>query len=273
MDRNSQQDVGPATATAPSSELEGLYVYCIGPLVEVGSLGAIGIDGREVTAIGFDRLSVAMHTCDAQPYESQDPEVVASWVMAHHRVVEAAWSRYGTVLPLTFNTIIKGDPRRDASTNLLAWLDSEYETLRAKLDAFTGKAEYGVKVFWDPQLVMKRVAQSDTEITELEEEIKARPRGTAYMYRQKLESLLRQKSGTMVEEECTALHSKLSRWADEVQIEKPKRESGQLQMLMNLSCLVSQTQVHDLEAELQEVSAKEGFSAELVGPLPPYSFC
>ena len=272
MDRNSQKDVEPATATAPSSEQEGLYVYCIGRLAEVGSLGAIGIDGREVTAIGFDHICVAVHTCNAQPYESQDPERVASWVMAHHRVVDAAWSRYGTVLPLTFNTIIKGDPGRDASTNLLAWLDSEYETLKAKLEALAGKVEYGVKVFWDPQFAMRGMAQSDPELRKLQEEIEAKPRGTAFMYRKKLESLLKRKAGAMVEEECIALHSKLSRWADEVQIEKPKRESGQLQMLMNLSCLVSQTQVHDLEAELQGVSAKEGFSAQLVGPLPPYSF-
>ena len=107
MEHQSEKAVEPATFAAPSREQEGLYVYCIGRLAEVGSLGAIGIDGREVTAIGFDHICVAVHTCNAQPYESPDPEMVASWVVAHHRVVDAAWSRYGTVLPLTFNTIIK----------------------------------------------------------------------------------------------------------------------------------------------------------------------
>ena len=273
MDRPSQQDVGLATVTAPSSELEGLYVYCIGPPSEAAGLGAIGIEGREVSVIECNHFCAVVHSSSLEPYGSQDVEVVSSWVVAHHRVVEAAWSRYGTVLPLNFNTIIRGEPGRDARVNLLAWLDSEHETLKTKLEALARKAEYSVQVFWDPQLVMKRMAQSDPELRKLQEEIEAKPRGAAFMYRKKLESLLKRKAGAVIEEECTTLHGRVSRWVDELQIEKPKQGSEEYQMLMNLCCLVPRTHVHDLEAELRAVSAKEGFSAKLVGPLPPYSFC
>jgi hypothetical protein len=273
MERLSQEAVEPVTLKAPSRELDGLYVYCIGPSAEAGSLGEIGIEGCEVFTVAWKDLCSAVHCCPAEPYRTQDAEVAASWVIAHHRVVDAAWRRWGIVLPLCFNTIINGEPRRDARASLLAWIESEYETLKAKLEALAGKAEYGVQVFWDPKVVARQMVQSDAELRRLEEEVKAKSPGVAYMYRQKLESLLREKTEAVVMAECTTLHSRIAQGVDKVQVDKPKGESGQLRMLMNLSCLVSHTQLPRLEAELNRVSAMGGFSTRLVGPLPPYSFC
>ncbi len=218
-------------------------------------------------------LCAAVHRCPAEPYQSKDAEVVASWVMAHHRVVDAAWRQWGTVLPLTFNTIIKGEPGRDASACLLAWLEAEHEVLKAKLEALAGKAEYGVQVFWDPQVVARQVAQSDAGIRALEEEIKAKSPGVAYMYRQRLEALLKEKTEAMDTAECTALYGSIAQLVGEVRVEKPKGDSGKFQMLVNLSCLASPAQLPPLEAELDRVRGMNGFSARLVGPMPPYSFC
>ena len=93
------------------------------------------------------------------------------------------------------------------------------------------------------------------------------------MYRQRLEALLKDKTEAMATAECAALYGSIARLVGEVRVEKPKGDSGELQMLVNLSCLVPQAQVRDLEAELDRISGMEGFSARLVGPLPPYSFC
>jgi hypothetical protein len=128
-------------------------------------------------------------------------------------------------------------------------------------------------VFWDPQAVAKQVAQSDAGVRALEEEIKAKTPGVAYMYRQRLQALLKEKTEAMATAACTALYSGIARLVGEVHVEKPKGDSGQLHMLVNLSCLVSPVQLPGLETELARVSGMEGFSARLVGPLPPYSFC
>jgi hypothetical protein len=257
----------------PSRGQEGLYLYCVALSSDAGTLGAIGIEGCEVLGVVGKDLCAAAHRCPAEPYHSKDAEVVASWVMAHHRVVDAAWRRWGTVLPLTFNTIIKGEPGRDARACLLAWLEAEHEVLKGKLEALAGNAEFGVQVFWDPQVVARQVAQSDAGIRALEEEVKAKSPGVAYMYRQRLEALLKEKTEAMVAAECTALYGRIAQWVDKVQVAKPKGDSGQLQMLVNLSCLASAAQLPPLEAELDRVSGMEGFSARLVGPMPPYSFC
>ncbi len=257
----------------PSPGQDGLYVYSIALSGEAGTMGAIGIEGCEVHGVAGEDLCAAVHCCPAEPYQSKHAEVVASWVMTHHRVVDAAWTRWGTVLPLAFNTIIKGEPGRDARACLLAWLEAEHEALKAKLKALAGKAEYGVQVFWDPQGVASQVAQSDAEVRGLEEEIKAKSPGVAYMYRQRLEALLKEKTEALATAECTALYGRIARIVGEVRVQKPKGDSGELQMLVNICCLVAHTQLPRLEAELDRVSGMEGFSARLVGPMPPYSFC
>jgi hypothetical protein len=265
-----RERIGPAE---PSRGQEGLYVYCVARSGEAGVLGAIGIEGCEVLAVAGKDICAAVHRCPAEPYQSKDAEVGASWVTAHHRVVEASWRHWGTVLPLTFNTIIKGEPGRDARACLLGWLEAEREVLNAKLESLAGKAEYGVQLFWDPHVVATRVAQSDAGFMALEEEIQTKSPGIAYMHRQRLQVLLEEKTEAMAIAECATLCGRIARLIGEIRVEKPKRDSGQLQMLVNISCLVSHAQHPGLEAELEGVSGMEGFSARLVGPLPPYSFC
>ncbi len=268
-----EEAVGSIAPIEPSPGQEGLYLYCVALSSDAGTLGAVGIEGREVLAVAWKDLCVAAHLCLEEPYRSKDAEVVASWVMAHHRVVDTAWRRWGTVLPMTFNTIIKGELGRDAMACLLEWLEAEQEVLKAKLEALAGKAEYGVQVFWDPQVVARRVAQSDPGVRGLEEEIKAKSPGVAYMYRQRLEALLKEKTKALATAECATLYGRIARIVGEVRVQKPKGDSGKPQMLVNLSCLVSHAQLPRLEAELDRVSGMEGFSARLAGPLPPYSFC
>ncbi|MEK7872923.1 MAG: GvpL/GvpF family gas vesicle protein, partial [Chloroflexota bacterium] len=211
--------------------------------------------------------------CPAQPYQSDDAEVAATWVLAHHHVVNVAWKRWGTVLPLVFNTIIRAGDKSSADENLAAWLRTEYESLTQKLTALAGKSEYGAQVFWDAVAVARNAAETSPEIRQLEEEIQTKSRGLAYMYRHKLENLLKKEVETKAAEDFKDLYSRLSRCVDSIHVEKVKKGQEGLQMLMNLSCLVSPERLPDLEAELDRISATKGHAVRLVGPLPPYSFC
>ena len=259
---------------APAASLRaGRYVYCVARARAGAALDAEGIGGARVYAVAHGDLCALVHDCPAHPYQSDDPEVAAAWVLAHHRVVEAAWKRWGTVLPLTFNTIVAPGEGTAADENLAAWLRTDYVALRGRLDSLAGKAEYGVQVFWDPLAVARKVAAASPEIRRLEEESRARPRGLAYMYRQKLDALLKKEVRAAAEREFKDLYDRLSRCADSIHIEKAREGQGPLQMLMNLSCLASGEQLPGLKAELDRIDDTEGYAVRLVGPLPPYSFC
>ena len=254
------------------SEQAGRYVYCVARAGNKLSLEAGGIEGHDVYTVVHGDLCALVHDCPAKPYQSDNAETAAAWVLAHHQVVDATWKRWGAVLPLTFNTIITTG-EKSAEENLVEWLETEYESLKERLDALIGKVEYGVQVFWDPTVVARKIAESSPEISKLQEEINSKSRGLAYMYRQKLERLLKGEMEARATEEFIALYDRIGHYVDNVHVEKPKEVGVGRQMLMNLSCLVSMERYPELEAELNRISEKEGYFTRLAGPLPPYSFC
>lgn len=258
--------------SVPADVAPGRYVYCVAAGHPEACPEAIGLKGRRIYAVGCRDICALVHDCPAEPYQSEDPEVVAAWVLAHHRVVEAAWRRWGVVLPLAFNTIIRaGEP--DAVRHLRTWLHAEYGSLRARLTALAGKAEYDLQLFWDPALIAKQVAAASAEIGRLESENRARPRGLAYMYRQQLALVLRRELQARAAAHFREVYARVSRCAERVHLGSTRTGEGERPLLMHLSCLVASERYAELEAELDEVAQTCGLAVRLTGPLPPYSFC
>ena len=80
--------------------IEARYLYCIVKGNEEITLGNIGIEGSRVYTISYEDLCAVVHNCPPKPYKSEDNEVVKKWVMAHQKVIDTAWERFGTVLGL-----------------------------------------------------------------------------------------------------------------------------------------------------------------------------
>ena len=263
------------TEVAPGAEAlatEGRYLYCVANAGERVSLGEIGIAGNEVYTISYKDICAVVHNCPAQPYQSDDQEVVKAWVMTHQQVVDAAWDRWETVLPLSFDTIIKGETEGSAGRNVQDWLQQEYEGLKRKIEKVRDKAEYGVQVFWDPKLIAQNLTQTSPEIRELDEKIRTKPRGAAYMYRQRLENLIKREMETRADECFKDFYSRIRKHVDDVRVEKTKKAEHGLQMIMNLSCLVCRDRYTKLGEELDKINQMDGFSVRFTGPWPPYSF-
>ncbi len=266
---------GSKTQTALATEAiveEGRYVYCVADAAEKVSLGKFGIEGQEVYTIPYGDICAVVHDCPAQPYQSDDQQVVKAWLMTHQKVVDAVWERWGTVLPLSFDTIIREEAEKSAEQNVEDWLKQEYERLESKIEEVRGKAEYGVQVFWDPKSAAKNLTQTSPEMRNLEEEIKTKPKGLAYMYRQKLGNLLRREIETKADECFKDFYSRIRKHADNIRVEKTKTAGQGLQMIMNLSCLVDRDRYSELGEELDKISRMKGFTVRFTGPWPPYSF-
>jgi len=263
-------EVTPRAETAV--EEEGRYLYCIADAGESVRLGEIGIAGNEVYTIPYKNICAVVHNCPAQPYQSDDQEIVKAWVMTHQKVVDTAWDMWGTVLPLSFDTIIRGESEGGSERNVQDWLKQEYQGLTGKIEKVRGKAEYGVQVFWDPKLVAQNLTETSPEIRELDEEIRTKPKGLAYMYRQRLENLIKREIETKADECFKDFYSRIRKHADDIRVEKTKKAEQDLQMIMNLSCLVHRGKYTELGEELDKINRTEGFSVRFTGPWPPYSF-
>ena len=57
------------------------------------------------------------------------------------------------------------------------WLKDDYDNLKEKMKKVEGKAEYGVQIFWDRNIVAQKIAEETPDITKLEAEIKSKPKG------------------------------------------------------------------------------------------------
>jgi hypothetical protein len=279
MSESTRDDAGSAER-APSEDqqpVEGVahYVYGIvsADAIDVADLGEVGLDGSRVYLVVQDRIGALVHDCPARPYDSGGEAAAVERVLAHHRVLQLAMSRWGSVLPMTFNTIVAPSEGRTADENLLDWLETEHGSLRSRVEALAGKAEFGLQVSYAPAVILRRVAEEVPEIRRLEEEAKTRSAGLAYFSRQEIERVLRREMEQRVRELFTTVYERARACSDRVTVEKVKNDGSDLRMAANLSCLVALDRYPELKALADEVAGHEGQTVRLVGPLPPYSFC
>lgn len=251
---------------------EARYLYCIVEGNEEITLGNIGIEGNEVYTIPYENLCAVVHNCPEKPYESEDTEKVKNWVITHQKVLDNAWQRFGTVLPFSFDTIVIGDEGADPKENMGKWMQKDYQNLKEKLNNVKGKAEYGVQILWDPEVMVERIAEDAPEIKSLKEQLKSKPPGTAYMYEQKIKNLLRREMEKCADEYFKDFYARIKKEVFDVCIGKVKKTEDNLQMLMNLSCLVVKEDVRKLGLILDEIEKEKGCVVRFTGPWPPYSF-
>ena len=98
--------------------MNGRYIYCIAEGSESAVFGRIGIEDNEVYTIPYSDFCAVVHDCPAEPYRSDDQEVVKHWVVKHQEVIDEAWERFGTVIPIGFDTIIRGNTIADPEKNV-----------------------------------------------------------------------------------------------------------------------------------------------------------
>jgi len=249
----------------------GRYLYCVIEGREQTSFGKIGIDENEVYTVPYRDICAVVHNCPPEPYKSEDAETVKGWVTKHNDVVDYASRRSCSVLPLGFDTIIKGSDSLSADGNLKKWLEEDYEKLQDKLVRFRDKVEVGVQIFWDPKIMAQQVTDTSEEIRLLKEEMKTKPKGMAYFYEQKLQGALKKKMEKKADEYFKDFYERIKKHACDIRVEKAKREKN-MQMLMNLSVLIENDKLETLGRELGEIKETQGFSVRFTGPWPPYTF-
>ncbi len=263
-------DLSPFVDNATAPVQGGCYLYCVAPARGLSGMDLRGLDDAGVYHITFGEISAVVHDCPAVPYAG-DGERVQAWLLAHHAVIDTVWDQAGTVLPVTFDVIIKGSPGQQSRAQVVAWLEENYESFRDKLNDLQGKAELVIQVNWDRASAMQEIVSTDSEVGRLQEELQGKPKGMAFFYRQKIENLVRQKADAIVEEICQTYLERIRALAIQTSINKPKHLDS-LEMLLYLSVLVDREKIPNIGIVLGELEARQGIAIHFTGPWPPYSF-
>ena len=193
------------------------------------------------------------------------------WIFAHHYVIDQATKRFGTVLPFTFDSIVKGDDE-----TVKDWLMREYSKFKPELERLKDKSEYTVQVFCDESMLAGKAEEKSDEVKTLREEIKAKSKGAAYLLERRLEGMIKDLVAAEASGYSKKFLEQIKEHADEIKVENPSKRVPEKWkdklMVSNLSCLVHKGHVEELCNALSEINKLGGFAVRFTGPWAPFSF-
>jgi hypothetical protein len=200
------------------------------------------------------------------------------WVEArvrNHQDVLLTLMAAGTIVPMKFCTIYRSEER------VAEMVRQFQEPFLVALEYLDGKQEWSVKVYCAPEVLAKKLMQTDNETPK---KAASQSAGAAYLIRKKRQDAIAEEMERFCNLEVQESHDQLVQCAQEaILLPLQKQEAPQVaeltsvpqRMLLNGAYLVAEEQleafqgtVHDLNAHYESY----GLTYELMGPWPPYSF-
>jgi hypothetical protein len=248
--------VGSGTTTDATGK--GRYVYCIVRADQPLNFGQIGI-GEEPAPVYTVRCDDLSAVVSDSPLGVLDP--TRDNVLAHQRVNETVMREH-TVLPMSFGTVFK---TRDDVT---AFLKSAYRAFSDVLDKMENKLEFGLKVLWDRDAVIKEIEEEDEDIHRLKSEIAAQ-KGSTYFARMQYGRLIDAALQGRSERYVAEIFDRLRDVSVAARSNKPIGD----RMILNAAFLVSRDAEERFDARVKELGGKHGMlTFRYTGPWPPYNF-
>jgi hypothetical protein len=242
----------------PAAAGRGRYVYCIIRAGQPLRFGPIGMDDQwpEVYTINYKDMAAVVSDVPIVPLDSTRENV-----LAHERVNETVM-RDQTVIPMSFGTIFK--TRED----IVELLRSAYEAFADVLAKMQDKLEFGLKVLWDREQIVRSIEEEDEDIHRLKSEISSQ-KGSTYFARMQygrlIDSALQQRSERYVAEF-------LQRLRDVSVASRVNRSIGD-KMIMNAAFLVQRDQEQAFDRGIKEIASHfDKLTFKYTGPWPPYNF-
>jgi gas vesicle protein GvpL/GvpF len=258
-----QPDAGPELVHFPEplsrpGGRSGKYVYCIIQTTEPRRFGPIGIGSEPAEVHTVSYKDIAAVVSDT-PLEVYDP--TRDNVLAHERVNEAVMHEF-TVIPMSFSTVFK------TSEDIVELLRSAYDAFRDVLVKMQDKLEFGLKVLWEPETIIREIEKDDENLRLLRQEI-SHQKGSTYFARMQygrlVDSLLQERSEQLVGEIVNTLGA--------VSVASRTNKPIGDKMILNAAFLVARDREVDFDAKVKDIDARyENLIFKYTGPWPPYNF-
>jgi gas vesicle protein GvpL/GvpF len=256
--RSAGSELVPFPDPSLRSSRSGKYVYCIIQTVEPRRFGPIGIGSEpaEVHTVSYKDIAAVV---SETPLEVYDP--TRENVLAHERVNEVVMRDF-TVIPMSFSTVFK------TSEDIVELLRSAYDAFRDVLVKMQDKLEFGLKVLWEPETIIREIEKDDENLRLLRQEI-SHQKGSTYFARMQygrlVDSLLQQRSEKLVAE----IVDTLSTVSVASRTNKPIGDK----MILNAAFLVPRDREIDFDTKVKEIDTRyENLIFKYTGPWPPYNF-
>ena len=237
---------------------EGKYVYCI--IRSERSLGfgplGLGTNPAEVHTVHFRDIAAVVSNTAMVP---QDP--TRDNVLAHQRVNETVMRQH-TVIPMSFGTVFKTDD------DIMELLRSAYDAFQDVLQKMQDKFEFGLKVLWDREQIIREIEEEDEDIRRLKGEISSQTGSTYFarmQYGRLIDGALQARSERYVAEIFEALR--------DVSVASRSNKPIGDRVIMNAAFLVARTREQEFDARVKDIGQQyDKLTFKYTGPWPPYNF-
>ena len=236
----------------------GKYVYCIIRSTDSIAYGPIGLGADPAEVYTIARGDLAAVVSDA-PLEVLDP--TRDNVLAHQRVNETVMKEH-TVLPMSFGTVFK---THDDVIELLRSASDAFSDVLNKMEA---KLEFGLKVVWDRDAIIREIEQEDDDIRRVKAELQAH-KGSTYFARMQYGRLMDAALEARSERYVRDFFEQLRPVSVASRANKPIGDK----MIMNAAFLVAREKESAFDAKVKQIGARHGsLTFKYTGPWPPYNF-
>jgi hypothetical protein len=182
-------------------------------------------------------------------------------VLAHQRVNETVMLQH-TVIPMSFGTVFKTDD------DIIELLRSAYDAFTDVLNKMQDKFEFGLKVLWDRDEIIREIEEEDEDIRRLKDEISSQ-KGSTYFARMQY--------GRLID---AALQSRTERYVAEIfeslrDVSVASRSNKPIgdRMIMNAAFLVTRSMEPAFDRRVKEIGHRyDTLTFKYTGPWPPYNF-
>lgn len=191
--------------------------------------------------------------------------------IGHQRVMTALLDHY-TLLPLKLCTLYTDEER------IQALLETSATPFGAILDRLDGASEWGVKVFCNRATLAAWAEQGAPQLQKLAGSVATASAGARYMLQKRLQRAAQEAAEEIQRSDTQAIALQLAGLARAAQRSRPQpapiHGHGD-EMTLNGAYLVGEAELDTFVAALEALRAQygpRGFSVELTGPWPAYSF-
>jgi hypothetical protein len=245
-------------ARGAAGDRRGKYVYCIIRTKEPLRFGPVGIGAEptDVHTISHRELAAVVSDTPIEVFDATRENV-----LAHERVNETVMKKH-TVIPMSFGTVFK--TRDDIVELLRAAYDAFVDVLK-KMD---DKLEFGLKVLWDRDAVVRQIESEDEDVRRLKTEISSQE-GSTYFARMQYGRLMDSALEARSEKYVTDIFEQLRPVSVASRANKPIGDK----MIMNAAFLVARDKEAAFDARVKQIGAKlDSLTFKYTGPWPPYNF-
>lgn len=228
-----------------------------------------GINEKHVYTINEGKFMAIVHDCEEKPYLSEDPYKIKELIIIHNHILDKAMEDFSGVIPLSFNTIIKKG--EDSSKhNLKKWLNEEKEGLEKKWSKIKGKREYGIRIYYEKDKLIKE--SMDTKGKELEENLQGKSKGLNYLLREKVKSRINEIVQRKINQFKQQFYDDIKEITENIKVNISRISiDEEKDLLCSLSILVDQQKISEIK-QILEKKRGDSFSFQFAGPFAPYSF-